>query len=340
MKHILALPALLRSASLLAAAAAPRSFSVNDDVLAFPQYDIHFSEDWTSEHDAERRLRNSGKRRGDHGVGDDQPTTNDASSQIGQYRPPPSFDESATGSAQSGTEFEYEYMVMEGQRWLCALPRLSTGEKPATSNSTLSLNATQASLDEEMELSRAAHHGWELLDGMQGNCIYYNTGWWSYRFCYNEGVKQFHQLPPSGSVPRYPPQEDPSVVGFVLGSYPKKQSQDREGRKSAQAVIEAPEDGAVDKSVGSSVKVYSQPGYGELVQQGDSRYLVKRLGGGTTCDLTGKERRIEVQVSQSLCSATAQKCCLSNIICRNSSTATRKARIAFPLSRRSAHVRI
>ncbi|TKA65467.1 hypothetical protein B0A55_09283, partial [Friedmanniomyces simplex] len=36
-------------------------------------------------------------------------------------------------------------------------------------------------------------------------------------------------------------------------------------------------------------------GRGELVQRGESRYLVQRLGGGTTCDLTGKERRIEVQ---------------------------------------------
>jgi protein OS-9 len=303
MKHFLALPALLRSASLLTAATAPRSFSVNDDVLAFPQYDIHFSEDWTSEHDAEIRLRNSRKLRGDHGTRDEQHTPNDASSQIGQYRPPPSKGESSTGSVQAETEYDYEYMVMEGQRWLCALPRLSAEEKPATPNGTVSLNATQVKLDEEKELSRAAYHGWELLGGMQGNCIYYNTGWWSYRFCYNEGVKQFHQLPPSGSVPRYPPQEDPGVVGFMLGTYPKKDRQDRQGGKGSQAVLEATEDSAVEKSLGSAVKVHSQPGYGDLVQHGDSRYLVKKLGGGTMCDLTGKERKVEVQVSHSKCHA-------------------------------------
>ena len=36
---------------------------------------------------------------------------------------------------------------------------------------------------------------------------------------------------------------------------------------------------------------------GELVERGESRYLVQRLEGGTVCDLTGKPRRVEVQVS-------------------------------------------
>jgi protein OS-9 len=231
-------------------------------------------------------------------------------------------------------------MVMEGQRWLCALPRLLAEENPTTSNSTVSLNATQARLDEEKELSRAAYHGWELLDGMQGNCIYYNTGWWSYRFCYNEGVKQFHQLPPSGSVPRYPPQEDPGVVGFVLGTYPKKDKQNREGGKGSQAVMEATEDSAVEKSLGSSVKVHSQPGYGDLVQHGDSRYLVKKLTGGTICDLTGKGRKVEVQVSQSLWLVTVAAYCSSNVVCQPSFIVIRKARIEFHSSRRSARVHI
>jgi protein OS-9 len=296
MKHLFALPALLRSASLLVAAS-PRSFSVNDDVLAFPQYDIHFSEDWTSEHDANVRLQNSRKPHAGHVARDDQHNLDGESSQIGQYNPPPAKDESTKDTAQATMEFDYEYMVMEGQRWLCALPRLVPEQKTALPNGTVALNATQARLDEEKELARAATHGWELLDGMQGNCIYYNTGWWSYRFCYNQGVKQFHQLPPSGSVPKYPPQEDPGVVGFVLGAYSKKDKQDREGGKAARATIESTGESAVEKSLGSSMKVQSQPGYGELVQHGDSTYLVQKLSGGTICDLTGKDRKIEVQVS-------------------------------------------
>nr|GFD60541.1 hypothetical protein [Tanacetum cinerariifolium] len=76
--------------------------------------------------------------------------------------------------------------------------------------------------EEEKELVRAADRGWELLEGMRGNCIYYLSGWWSYSFCYNNEVKQFHQLPPSRGVPIYPPVEDTSVHSFVLGRFSNK----------------------------------------------------------------------------------------------------------------------
>jgi protein OS-9 len=37
-----------------------------------------------------------------------------------------------------------------------------------------------------------------------------------------------------------------------------------------------------------------------LETKGSTRYMVQRLSGGTECDLTGKERKIEVQVSTSM----------------------------------------
>ena len=52
-------------------------------------------------------------------------------------------------------------------------------------------------------------------------------------------------------------------------------------------------EGALEMSDGSKRK---RSGQGELVQRGESRYLVQKLGGGTVCDLTGKERKVEVQV--------------------------------------------
>lgn len=106
---------------------------------------------------------------------------------------------------------------------------------------------------------------------MQGNCIYYWSGWWSYRYCYGQGVKQFHQLPSSHGVPVYPPVEDPAVPGFMLGAV-----QDQPRHDSQENLSE-------DKAVG------------KLETRGESRYLVQRLAGGTVCDLTGRERRIEVQ---------------------------------------------
>lgn len=106
---------------------------------------------------------------------------------------------------------------------------------------------------------------------MQGNCIYYWSGWWSYRYCYGQGVKQFHRLTPSQGVPVYPPVEDPAVPGFMLGAV-----QDQPRHDSQEKLSD-------DKAVG------------KLETRGESRYLVQRLAGGTVCDLTGRERRIEVQ---------------------------------------------
>jgi len=34
----------------------------------------------------------------------------------------------------------------------------------------------------------------------------------------------------------------------------------------------------------------------KLETKGSTRYMVQRLSGGTECDLTGRERKIEVQV--------------------------------------------
>jgi protein OS-9 len=43
-------------------------------------------------------------------------------------------------------------------------------------------------------------------------------------------------------------------------------------------------------------KEMREKGLARLETKGEMRYLVQKLKGGTTCDLTGKERRIEVQV--------------------------------------------
>lgn len=95
------------------------------------------------------------------------------------------------------------------------------------------------------------------------------SGWWSYSFCHNREVRQFHHLPAQVNN-QWPPTEDPDTQSYVLGRV-------------------APEDyDKSDKGVGT-----------ELQTTGDLRYLVQKLGGGTTCDLTGKDRKIEVQVSAS-----------------------------------------
>jgi protein OS-9 len=101
-------------------------------------------------------------------------------------------------------------MVLGGQRYLCSIPRVPDEE---TTKNASKPNAEE----EEKELARATTRGWELLKAMEGTCLYFFSGWWSYSFCYGHGVRQFHQLPPGKNVPIYPPVEDKGVQAYVLG---------------------------------------------------------------------------------------------------------------------------
>lgn len=277
-QSIFALPALLRSAFFLASAS-QHTFSVQDDLLAFPQYDVKFSEDFVSESQAQVRLRANEDLKD---RGDDAPP-----SQIEHYRPAGSR-RSGDGPEEEDVKVAYEYMMLDGQPYLCTIPQVARVDNGAGGNNTLS------KAEEEKELARATDRGWELLSGMQGNCVYFISGWWSYRFCYKEGVRQFHQLPPSRGVPVYPPVEDPGVEGYILGLY-KKQEDEQRGEMTREG-----QDHGVQSTFDASElanQKRSMFGYGELVQRGESRYLVQKLEGGTKCDLTGKERKVEVQVS-------------------------------------------
>lgn len=274
MKHFLALPALLRTAALLASAS-QNSFSVHDDLLAFPQYEVKFVDEWTGEQEAEARLASNDRLRSEKKV--DQ-------TQLQHQKPLGKEDGDDDGKEKREGEVQYEHerMVIEGQPWLCRIPLVKRAEPG------LGVNDTLSKADEEKELARANERGWELISAMQGDCVYFISGWWSYRFCYGQGIKQFHQLPPSRGVPVYPPIEDPGVPGYMLGTYEKRIDDDDSTNDEKWE-----HQSALDVSEGAKRK---HGKHGELVQRGESRYLVQKLGGGTICDLTGKERKIEVQV--------------------------------------------
>jgi len=160
-------------------------------------------------------------------------------------------------------------MLLDGKRCLCAIPIVDTPQKNTTSGETSRAEA-------ENELSRATTRGWELLKEMEGHCLYFVSGWWSYSFCYNSEVKQFHQLPAYRGVPTYPPKEDPTTPSYVLGKVKPTPHQKRKGDANRRVRAES------DRT--------------ELQVKGEMRYLVQKLRGGTICDLTGKERKIEIQV--------------------------------------------
>lgn len=154
----------------------------------------------------------------------------------------------------------YELMRLNSHPFLCSIPVI----EPAPPE-----NQTENELAKAQELEQLNHavgNGWSLISQLQDHCLYFMSGWWSYSFCKNQEIVQYHALPtsPAGQ----PPRRDPNTAEFVLGAVPA-------------AVDPTP----TNKNLANV----------ELQEKGDSRYLVQRLVGGTVCDITGRERTIEVQ---------------------------------------------
>lgn len=164
----------------------------------------------------------------------------------------------------------YESMLLDNKRYLCSIPILDTQARNETSEA-------EAKEQEEKEVARATTRGWELLQDLgNGHCLYLVPGYWSYSFCPNAEVTQFHQLPNvQGRMV-----VDPNAPTFVLGkAAPKPQEgEDEWGNDIVQQA---------HKTI--------PPAAAELQIKGDTRYLVQKLEGGTVCDLTGRPRRVEVQ---------------------------------------------
>ena len=178
---------------------------------------------------------------------------------------------------QSGSyDGVFEEMILNDQRYICRVPQVDLGDNNNHNHNDTTAPHKTDGADESNELVRATDRGLELLRDMEGECMYYMSGWWSYSFCYKNRIKQFHARPPGNGIPSYPPIEDTSTQSFVLGRFrndddgdnARVQSEQKKGNTTPQA---------------------------ELQTKGGSRYLVQRLRDGTTCDLTGRDRKIEVQ---------------------------------------------
>ncbi|KAL8731129.1 MAG: hypothetical protein Q9181_004412, partial [Wetmoreana brouardii] len=171
-------------------------------------------------------------------------------------------------------------MILKDRPYLCQIPSVSI----PTQNDTAK---AKDKAEEAAEIARATDRGWELLKEMEGNCMYFISGWWSYSFCYNTDVKQFHQLPPGKGAPIFPPMEDPATPSYVLGRFEKNQHSPSDRKPNPR--IDPPKDTSA-----SSPSNHRTPNT-QLRAKGDLRYLVQTLSGGTACDLTGRDRKIEVQ---------------------------------------------
>ncbi|CAL5867778.1 uncharacterized protein PFLUO_LOCUS1998 [Penicillium psychrofluorescens] len=239
--------------------AAKRAFSINDDLLAFPQYEVIFPREYILDDQAEELLQ---------WQDEFDLTGGNPSSQ----NPQVSLDKEAANPENTEERetpmYTYEEMILDDRRLLCQIPHVKQDDLNATA-------ATQGDTkaEEQKELARATDRGLELLREMEGRCMYYFSGWWSYSFCYRKQIKQFHALPAGRGTPHYPPVEDTNALSFILGRFPG-------------------DDAEMD---GETEHKQAKPDVAELHTKGGSRYLVQHLRGGTKCDLTGRDRRVEVQ---------------------------------------------
>lgn len=111
------------------------------------------------------------------------------------------------------------------------------------------------------------------MSGLDGQCLYFMSGWWSYSFCYGKTVVQFHALP---SRPGEAPTRDENSLEYVLGR-----------AHEASDATGSHEQDDQPKSL--------PPPNAQLQIKGDQRYLSQRFEGGDVCDLTGRPRTIEIQ---------------------------------------------
>ena len=178
----------------------------------------------------------------------------------------------------------YELMNSGPWRYLCSVPVIAP--PPALNETATEL----AKAEEARELSRASARGWELMSGLEGHCMYFMSGWWSYSFCYGKGVVQFHALP-GANKGGGPPVRDENSQEYVLGRVPGS-SWDTAQDTGTNANPD--QEGQTTTTTTTTTKGVAPPN-SQLYTKDDQRYLVQRLDGGTVCDLTGRPRTIEVQ---------------------------------------------
>ncbi|KAH9934617.1 uncharacterized protein B0H18DRAFT_977377 [Fomitopsis serialis] len=131
------------------------------------------------------------------------------------------------------------------------------------------LYESTATIANEPEPDVSPLSGWSLLQPLNGKCLYHRQGWFTYAYCHNSHVRQFHELPQQANN-----RQDAEWEAYTLGRAPP-----------------TPEPGA-DLTVAEQAAIAANV---ELARGARSHYLVQRWGDGSHCDKTGKKREIEVQ---------------------------------------------
>ncbi|KAJ2057287.1 Protein OS-9 [Coemansia sp. S146] len=133
-----------------------------------------------------------------------------------------------------------------GRTWrmLCQMPRVND-----------SLSEDTVPEEEGVDPVVAVKRGAELLEPLKDRCLTYAGGWWTFEYCHNQYVRQFHALGPDKSG-------NTQEIEFRLGLHSKR------------------------------MELYDDE---KVRRIGRSRYLTQVWGGGTLCDMTREPRDIEIE---------------------------------------------
>ena len=300
--------ALLALSSLPFGTARQPSFSIHQDLLAHPQvrlslrmltsllrksdadvnppsaqFEVIFSDSYISEADAFALLEAANKAApkptpASDGANDGSTTQTDLTSELRESATPYAGSEYGGDDIADGTSplrETYELIAHPPMRYLCSIPIIAP--PPALNKTATEL----AKAEEAREVTRAYNKGWELMRGLEGECLHFVSGWWSYQYCFGKSIVQYHAVPnPKGG----PPLRDKNSQEYILGTSLSPSSHSGHHQKGKQIEIPSTEQ-----------KQLSPPPNTELQAKDNQRYLVQRLDGGTICDLTGRPRTIEIQ---------------------------------------------
>ncbi|KAI0737661.1 hypothetical protein BC629DRAFT_1241744, partial [Irpex lacteus] len=237
---------------------------VPEDPYAFPKYRVAFLNGLPLLNDTAQRWLQNGLDGGELEFLD-QPWREDA-----QWRIPPvkgieggqsAGQRRCPGGDTNTPTYRLELMKMNPRsNYLCLIP------PPPPENTSVPA--------EEPTAEVTPVHSWSLLQPLAGGCLYHRQGWFTYAYCHNSHVRQFHELQRPNQPREYKPEEDTEWEAYTLGRAPP-----------------TPEPGA-DLTVAQEAAIAANV---ELARNAGSRYLVQRWGDGTFCEKIGRKREIEIQ---------------------------------------------
>jgi protein OS-9 len=268
----------------IGAAASRTEFSVEDDVFAFPQNEVRFV-GAISEDKAEALLKSAiGLKQGRLKVpgrpaGSERDDASAVDIHTGDVSMPFKEADGKDGKART-----YELMVLHNRPYLCSLlPQNATSDSEEADDADTAEQQRQQQTAEEtaLALQKAKAHGWQLLKPLREACLYKFEGWWTYKFCHEQEMVQFHALPWSrgSGVSKWPPRPDPDAT-YVMGRVAEIGADEIKAEDEEQSRSGEKDDEVVSKDVAI---------------QGTTKYLVHYMRGGTLCDLTLRDRKAEVQ---------------------------------------------